>query len=275
MPTPRLLLFLFCTSTLAGSFRTLRLLANSRRSDRSMNTLHKWSEKPLPSWKYEPYSAAAVLIHLLAISVLSVAALNATSNPADFIDTSILNSTNMVVVVWIAEEGSISLVGYILGTLAAFPVASLIRTTVTSAIIRDGVIHGNTFIPWERFSHFSIDRNNGILRLYSAFSPDMPTLMSNPIKSVSLDELGDTLQEYLPVNPENSNRAWYQTKYLLIPTMILVCLPLVIVGWLASHLSRELALFAIALSTGILALLGGHIKSFFAFGRLARENQPS
>ena len=275
MPTPKLLLFLFWVTALAGGFRTVRRLITSRRSDTPLNAMHAWTEVSLPSWKYEPFSVAAILIHLLAISVLSFTALNATTNPSDFNDTGVLSSTNIVIMVWIAEGGSISLVGYMLGSLAAFPVASLIKIPVINAITRDGVVHGRTLMPWVWFSHFSIDRNSGLLRLYSAYTPDMPCFVSNPSESVPLDALKKTLQEYLPANSANGNRPWYRTKHLLIPTMILVCLPFVAAGCLASRLSRELALFAITLLTAILSVLGGQIISLFAFGILRIKNQTS
>ncbi len=268
MPTPTFLFLLFGLCVLAGGLRTIRLRATSRRTGRTPDALHEWSERPLSSWRYEPYSSAAILVHALAISLLSVAALGTASNPATFNNPLVSNDTTMVLLVWIAEGGSISLVGYLLGSLVAFPLAALGRTPVAVAITEEGMIHGRTLLPWTWFSHFSIDRNRGILRLYSAFSPDLPSFVSKPTVSASLVELSDTLQEYLPRHPANGSRAWYRTKHLLIPTMILLCLPLVVAGWLASLLPQELALFAIALLTTVLTLLGGRVITLFGFGIL-------
>jgi len=261
-----LLFLLFSVCALAGGLRTFHLLATSRRTGRTSNALHEWSERPLPSWRYEPYSAVAILVHVLAISVLSVAVLGAATKPATFNDPHVANDTTMAVLLWTAEGGSISLVGYLLGSLVAFPLAALRRASVAFAITEQGMVHGRTLLPWRWFSHFSIDRNGGILRLYSAFSPDLPSFVSKPPISAPLVELGATLKKYLPGHPANGSRAWYRTKHLLIPTMILVCLPLVAAGWLASHLPRELALCAIALSTAVLAVLGGRVLTLFGFG---------
>jgi hypothetical protein len=275
MPTLKLLLFLFGVCALAGGLRTFRLLAIRRRAGRTFPSLHEWSETPLSSWRYEPYSAAAILVHTLAITVLSIAALGAATNPDAFDDSLISNDKTMGVLIWIAEGGSISLVAYLLGSLVAFPLAALRRGPIAFAITEEGILYGHTLMPWHWFSHFSIDRLGGVLRLYSGFSPDLPSLVSKPTASASLAEIGETLQKYLPRQPATTNGGWYRTKHLLLPTMILVCIPLVSVGWLVSHLPRVLALFGVALSTAILAMLGGRLITLFGFGILMIRDDKS
>jgi hypothetical protein len=57
--------------------------------------------------------------------------------------------------------------------------------------------------------------------------------------------------------------------------MVLLCLPLVVLGWLATRFpQRELALFSIALCTAALVSLGGNLISLYGFGRVnSRERK--
>lgn len=275
MPTIGHLRILFGVFALFGGLRTFRLLAIRRRAAQNVHALHEWSEKPLSSWRYEPFSAGAILIHALALSTLGLAVLGAASNPSAFNDRFVGNDFNTIVLSWIAEGGSISLVGYLLGSVFAFPLASLRKSPIACAITEEGVMHGRTQMRWHWFSHFTIDRTQGLLSLHSAFSPDMSSVVLKPSSSGLLREIGNTLRAYLPDEPGSSRRAWYRTKHLLIPAMVLVCLPLVAAGWLAAYLPRELAMFMIAASTAILFLLGGRVVMLFGFGLLRIRADPS
>jgi hypothetical protein len=78
----------------------------------------------------------------------------------------------------------------------------------------------------------------------------------------------------LPVHPSEGKRAWYRTKTLLLPTMLLACLAIVAAGWLATYLSRELALFVLAVLTALLVFLGGMVLHKFAFGVFTAGSSP-
>jgi hypothetical protein len=275
MPTPFILRLLFGAGLIASGLRVFHQLKILRRAEQPIQVLYAWSERPLSSWRYEPHTATSILIHTLGVSVLSLIALGAAGNPTSFDNPLITNDQTMVFLVWIAAGGSIALVGYLLGSMLAFPLTRLWQPPISMAITDQGMLHGSSLMPWGWFSHFSVDPNSGLLRLYSAFAPDLPSLVSKPPASEGLDEIGKALQDYLPSQPANPSRAWYRSKYWLIPTIILVCLPLVGTGYIAHYLPRELALFGMAASSAVLFLLGGRIITLFGFGILSiREEHP-
>jgi len=276
MPTPMLLFILFIAGTTAGAISAYRLIVASRKAGQRSDALCEWSEMPLPTWRYEPYAITAILFHTFAVMALTVAALHAASNPGILNNPLFANDTNMIAMGWFIQCGSIGLIGYQLGPLLiAIPLIILRREPLAYAITEKGMVLGRNLLPWRWFSHLSIDSDGGILRLYSAFSPDLPSLISKPPESVPLVELSNTIHGFLPLYPSKDNRAWYRTKFLLIPTMLLVCLPVVAAGWLAFRLPRELSLFVIALLASILIFLGGKVISLFAFGVLStRSNSP-
>jgi hypothetical protein len=70
-------------------------------------------------------------------------------------------------------------------------------------------------------------------------------------------------------------RNWYRSKRLLIPTMLVACFFVVLVSWLASYLSRELALFIFAVLTTALVFLGSLVLTKFTFGILLARNNRS
>jgi hypothetical protein len=266
----------FIVGTMAGALYAYRLIMASRQPGQRSATLNQWWEKPLPAWKYEPHASAAILIHTLSVLVLGFLALSAASNPGIVNNPLYANDTIMMALVWFVEYGSILIVGYLLGSLLiGFPLIVFRKTPVAVAITEKGMAFGRNLLPWRWFSHFAIDRDAGILRLFSAFSPDLPSMTLKLPEPVPLVELDGTLQGFLPVHPPESSRAWYQTKYLLLPAMLLACLAIVAAGWLASRLSRELSLFAITLLTTLLVFLGGRILNMVAFGVPTTGSQHS
>lgn len=273
MPTTKLLQLLFGAGILAGILRVTRALGIQRRTAQPFQGLYTWSEKSLSSWKYEPYQAIAIFIHTLGVSVLSLMALGAAKNPTSFDNPLITRDSTMVILVWMAAGGSIALVGYLLGSMLAFPLTRIKKALIQVAITEEGIGHGSTLLSWRWFSHFSIDPHGGLVRLYSAFAPDLPSLVSKPATPAELEEISKALEDYLPRQPANLTQAWYRSKYWLIPSMILACLLFVGAGYIALYLPRELALFVMAASSAILFLLGGRVITLFGFGRLwIKEN---
>jgi hypothetical protein len=263
-PLP-ILITLFIVFVLIAGFRVSRMLDRVRQGGQPSNAIHQWYEQPLSSWKYEPFSMVAILIHSIASLLLAGAALVTASKPTSFDTTLFSNDITMFVLLWIVDGGSLSLAGYLVGSLATFPLASLRKKPIPYAITEQGIVHGNTLLPWRLFSYFSVDHNNGVIRFYSAFAPDLPSVVSKPTPAL-FGEIAASLQKDLPERLANGSFAWYRTKYLLIPAMILVCFPFVAAGWLAFYLPRELALFAIAMLMNFLALLGSRCITLYSFG---------
>lgn len=274
-PLP-ILIILFIVFMLFAGFRVSRLLAKVRHGGRPSNALHQWSEPPLSSWKYEPFTMAAILVHILASLLLAGAALATASKATSFDTTFFSNDLTMFVLLWFVDGGSLSLIGYLVGSLATFPLASLRKEPLWYAITEEGIIHGNTLLPWRLFSHFSINRKDGLIRLYSAFAPNLPCVVSKPTATL-LDEISSSLCKYLPDHFVNEGLAWYRTKYLLVPAMLLVCFLFVAAGWFTFYLPRELALFSIAMLMSILALLGNRLITLFSFGisKFASSTSPT
>jgi hypothetical protein len=274
-PLP-ILIILFIVFMLIAGFRVSHMLARVRHDGRPSNALYQWSELPLPSWKYEPFSMAAIVIHIIASLLLAGAALATASRPTSFDTILFSNDVTMFILLWIVDGGSLSLIGYLVGSLATFPLASLRKEPLSYAIIEEGIVHGNTLLPWRLFSHFTVDRKDGIIRLYSAFAPNLPSVVSKPTATL-IDEISRWLCKYLPDHPVNEGLAWYRTKYLLVPSMLLVGFLFVAAGWFTFYLPRELALFSIVMLMSILALLGNRIITLFSFGisKFASNTSPT
>jgi len=274
-PLP-ILIILFIVFVLIAGFRVSRLLARVRHGGRPSHALHQWSEPPLSSWKYEPFSMAAILVHIIASLLLAGAALATASKPTSFDTTFFSNGLTMFVLLWFVDGGSLSLVGYLVGSLATFPLASLRKEPLSYAITEEGIIHGTTLLPWRLFSHFSINRKDGLIRLYSAFAPNLPSVVLKPTAAL-IDEISSSLCKYLPDHPVNEGLAWYRTKYLLVPTMLLVCFLFVAAGWFSFYLPRELALFSIAMLMSISAFFGNRLITLFSFGisKFASSTSPT
>jgi hypothetical protein len=266
MPSPNHLLLLFFLGMCAGCLRADRTLTAHRLAENPGPALHRWKEELLSSWKYEPYTMTAIYLHILSMSLLSLASLGAAVNSPAFPGVLFPTDITQVFLTWIAEGGSLTFIGYLLGTSIAYPLSKLRRSTVHLSVNEEGILRGGMLLPWRWFSHFTIDPGSGILRLYSVFAPDLPALTSKPPEALDPTMLRGTLQKYLSNHPPVGKRAWFRSRYMLVPTMIATCLPWVALGWFFNRLPRELALFLCAVSMMLLARFGVAVITWFGFG---------
>jgi hypothetical protein len=273
---PEIFLFILCAAgAVIGALRSYRMISASRKTSPHSQALLEWSEKPFSSLKYEPYAAVAILIHTLAVSAFVLLALIASNNPSLQDNPLFANDLTMTLLDWFIQCGCMAVIGYQFGSvLVAFPMIIFRRERVSIALTEEGMIHGQNLLPWRWFSHFSIDSHRGILRLFSVFAPDLPSLISNPPAPIALMELSDRIQGFLPLQPSEEKRSWYRSKIFLVPAIALVCILLAMAGWLALRLQRELSLFVNTLLMSILIFAGGVIMNLFAFGVLTTRSNP-
>ncbi len=268
MPGQLALYVFFILGTLVGYIHTYSLLKSAPIPIQRPDIIFEWQEKPLSEWKYEPFSKSVILLHTLAILALSGIAIHATSNPG--YDLSLTGNMIIIFMDWFSQYGSMALIGYLLGAMI-FSLLKVRKTISYSIITETGVTSGKIMLPWHYFSHFTMDHQNRILRLFSAFSPDLQTAITKIPGSISLTEVSNTLQKFLPDHPPEGRLAWYRTKFMLVPAMLLVCLPLLALGWLASSLPRSLALFALVSITVLVVYLGQRVVVLFAFGKQGKR----
>lgn len=271
MPPLTLLYLLFLVGFVFGAVRVHRLIVASRKAAQWPNTLYQWSSIPLPSWRYEPIAVTAILIHALSVLCLGFLALRAASNPGILSIPILASDTTIRVLVWFIQCGSILVVSNQVGSILMTSLMVVFRKELIAlAITESGIGFGQYFLPWRWFSHFTVDNEAGLIRKYSVFAPDMPSLTFGMPDQPALVELKELLSRFLPLHPPEVKRAWYHTQRLLIPTMILVCLLIIVLAWLASYLPLELSLFVMTLLTTLLVFAGGVVLNKFAFGVLIR-----
>ncbi|GAP12714.1 hypothetical protein LARV_00450 [Longilinea arvoryzae] len=267
MSSVMLPLLFFAAGMVFGGRSTYRKIKMSRRTGQITGVLHEWTEAPLPAWEYERISTTAILIHVLAVFVLSAAALPAFSNPGILNEYPESADRVTLLMVWFAQYFGAGLIGFLSGSvLISFPLIIYRHDPVAYAITEKGIVHDRTLLPWESFSRFSLERDRRMVSLYSTFAPDLPALILRPPAVISLTEVATAIHGFLPDHAPEGERAWYRTRFCLIPAMILACAPFVLLGWLVARLPREAALFGIALLTMSVVSLGGQILNLFAFG---------
>ncbi len=263
------IVLIFIAGTAAGAFRAYRQIKAFRKDSQSSAALRKWSAMPLPPSVHEPKATAAMYIHILALLILAIIAFRTAFSPGFFNNSFGVNEATMRALVWFIQWGSLTIIAYLLGSHLTACIQTVFRSDlVTIRITENGLFYGRSFLSWNQFSHCTVEKKASLLKLYSPFSPELPSLLLKPNASENLTELGDMIYRFLPSSPSQENRAWYQKGYLLVPTMLLACLPVVIAAWLTSVFLHELSLYVIALLMVILVYLGGAVTNLFAFGSL-------
>jgi hypothetical protein len=275
MPGFSFLLILFLFGIILGALRTSSQVRSSRRAAPKPGSLMAWTEKPLPAWRYETHAVAAILVHVLGILVLGLLALRTLLNDSILSNPLFTNDLTMIGLAWVIQCGGILFVGLQLGSslIASFLVVFR-KKSLGFAITEKGLLFDRNFMPWSWFSRYDVDSHSGIYRLYSAFLPDLPSLILKPPETVSLLELNKLLQQFLPKAQTNEKHAWYRTRFLLILAILIACLVTIYLGTLALNLTLELGLFTMFVLLTILVQLGGMIFNLCTFGVLNTKSHP-
>jgi hypothetical protein len=151
LTTPSLILF-FLLGLVFGCWRAYRLLITNRHPTSVPSALYQWEGMRLSSWKYQPQVSWAILVHLLATIALVSAGLYTARKPSLFNRPPFTTDKTMVSLDWFIEGGSMAVIGYLLGALLAFPLASFEKKPVTYAVSEEGMIYGKSLMPWAWFS---------------------------------------------------------------------------------------------------------------------------
>jgi hypothetical protein len=92
--------------------------------------------------------------------------------------------------------------------------------------------HGAVFIPWKSFSHYEVGPEDGLISLYSSYSPTLRTWVLNPPAQAFTGVLA-IIQKNLPSRPPAEGSIPWQrsSSMLLLDTSLLVILPLLPAFW--------------------------------------------
>jgi hypothetical protein len=104
----------------------------------------------------------------------------------------------------------------IIGSSLAFHFARQWIRPVSYGICGDGILYGSHLVSWKSYSHYEIGPDNGLISLYSSYSPSIRTWVLQPPSESYLGILGIIQKNLPPSPPMDESTAWQHSPFALI-----------------------------------------------------------
>ena len=250
---------LFCFFTIYGCVDRVRIVRKMRGVRNYKDMLFGWREHPVSSFKYDTISWVAISIHWVSILIIGILEFLLLVNLYSHKVENRLLSFGIFVII----SGVVSGVGYLLGSVLCHPIAILLSGDRYQAISAEGVMYSGNLILWSAFSHFSFDNKKNIIRLWSAASRSVVSLIYSPSKEHTVKVLS-ILQLHLATENMVSPPSFVE-KCVFPLAMVVGCMSIVVLAIIFFQLSAALAVILNGIFMYLLMLLGGPLlwKSLF------------
>lgn len=188
-----------------------------------------WQQDPLSPWKYETPSMLSISLHTLGLICITLLILLSVDRSPLFYTFSFRFSYLLLSVLALF---AVLFTPYATGVAAAYHFAQSWISPINYGIRADGMCHGAAFISWKSFSHYEVGPDDGLISLYSSYSPTLRTWILNPPAEAFTGVL-DIIQKNLPSNPPaEASIPWRRSSsMMLLDTALLVILPLLPALW--------------------------------------------
>lgn len=252
-------MILFCFFTIYGCIDRVRIVRKMRVVRNYRDMLFAWSEHPVSSFKYDTISWVAVSIHWVGVVVIGILEFLLLANLYSYKVENHLLSFGVLVII----SGVVSGVGYLWGSVFFHPIATLLGGDCHRAISAEGVLYSGNLILWNAFSHFSFDDKKNIIRLWSAASRGVVSLIYSPPKE-HVVKVVSILQIHLATENMISPPSFVEQCGFPL-AMAVGCISIVVLALIFLQLSAALAIILNGILIYLLMLLGGPVlwKSLF------------
>ena len=189
----------------------------------------RWTQAPLSPWRYETPTMFAITLHTLSLVCLTALILLSIARSELFSSFSLAIPSLLLSV--FALFAAI-FTPYATGVAVAYHFSQSWISRINFGIRRDGMLYGSTLIPWKSFSHYELGPDDGLISLYSSYSPALRTWAIRPPGELFTGVLA-LIQKNLPSrSPVEDSIPWQHSPLMLIlGTAILVIVPLLPAIW--------------------------------------------
>jgi hypothetical protein len=189
-----------------------------------------WKQDPLSPWKYETPSILCITLHSLSLVCLTLLILFSVARSPLF--TTSFSLTLPFILLSIFALFAILFTPYACGVAVVYHFTQSWISPICYGLREDGIFHGTTFIPWKSFSRYEIGPDEGLISLYSSYSPLLRTWVLRP-PSESFARVLATIQRHLPsMPPTEDSIPWQRSlQMMFLYTVLLVFLPLLPAIW--------------------------------------------
>lgn len=185
VPSDGLLLFAFVATAMYGAFAGFRSLRRIRQPHPYADTMFRWHEAPLSSFRYERPNWVAVAAHSVAIVLIGLITLAELRDPTALLaPMGNLSPWFLPLFLGVVMAGT-AYIGFVWGLTIFQPIAQRVAGSAHFALSEEGLLFGGLLFPWESFDRFSCDPSQTAVRLWSAFSPMTVSFTFSPLPGLT------------------------------------------------------------------------------------------
>lgn len=177
-----------------------------------------WVEAPVAPWHQDGSVALFLVLH--SSSVLLLATLGLLMLRPQFQGGLPAISTGL----------SVGGIAWMAGGILAFPASFRLAPPFPMSLFSNAVVRGQFVAEWSYFSHFVAQPTTGLIRLYSAKTPEVANVAWRPSSPEVFTAAVAFLEYYLPSQRPPTALAWYQRRSLFIVATLLITIPAVLLG---------------------------------------------
>jgi hypothetical protein len=190
----------------------------------------RWTQSPISPWRYETWNIIAISIHSLGlISFAALVVWSLTHNalfklPAD----------NPSFLLYALASFMLFFTTYVSGVMVAYHFTKQWIRPVSYGISSDGLWYGGARVNWKSYSHYEIGPEQGLISLYSGYSPALRSWILQPPSESFAGILG-LIQQHLPAATGMEETAWQRSPLALVLAMsllVIVTLLPAVWGWM-------------------------------------------
>lgn len=229
----------------------------------------EWFEMPLFGPRMEGDSYFTMLIHWTGVTLLVIGTVAAIRLDYSLTDDFLpLLHVGPDVVTWMILEIAVGMVGYLWGKILLHPFGTPFAGESHYALSNAGILFGGYLFPWQVFSHYSIQKDEGILRLWSRFQRGYCLFVFRPVSQDVRRCLWETIEDRLsPAAPAEVRRSGWWGMPLV---MVFVTLAAIAIGAGLLVLLESKAIILMSVLVVMFYFSGGVIMLRGAYGGLAR-----
>ena len=189
-----------------------------------------WKQDPLSPWKYETPSIFCITLHSLSLVCFTLLIMLSVARSPLF--TTSFSLTLPFILLSIFALFAVLFTPYACGVAVVYHFTQSWISPISYGLREDGLLHGTTFVPWKSFSRYEVGPDQGLISLYSSYSPLLRTWVLHP-PSESFTRVLATIQRHVPSLPPSEDSIPWQRSIpmMILGTALIAFLPLLPAVW--------------------------------------------
>lgn len=175
----------------------------------------RWKQAPLSPWRYETLTMVAVTIHSLGL--IGIVGLLLWSLSGFRLFTSPPGAGQLLLS--ILAMFALFFTSYVTGVMIAYHMAQPWIRPASYGISEAGLMYGGSLVEWKSYSHYEIGPDEGLISLYSSYSPQLRTWVLRPPAELFARVLGLIQKHVSQMPPIESSSTLQRSPLALILKM--------------------------------------------------------